>query len=175
MEEIVAKIYDSPCGALLLGSSGDCLCLCDWIDGKAHPAVMKRIARLADAGFLNGTSPVIGEAEKELDQYFAGERKEFDIPLRLYGTEFQKQVWSALSDVVYGVTLSYGELSQILEKPDAVRAVANAVGQNPISIIIPCHRIIGSDGKLTGFSGGLAAKRFLLDLETSDSLFSTIS
>lgn len=175
MEEIVAKIYDSPCGALLLGSSGDCLCLCDWIDGKAHPAVMKRLARQANVGFTDGTSPAIELAEKELDQYFAGERKVFDVPLKLYGTEFQQRVWNALSCIIYGTTVSYGELSCVLGKPDAARAVANAVGQNPVSIIVPCHRIIGSDGKLTGYSGGLAAKRYLLDLETSDSLFSTIS
>ena len=100
-----------------------------------------------------------------MDEYFARKRKTFDIPLLLVGTEFQKSVWQELQNIPYGKTLSYGELSQRLGEPKAVRAVAAANGANPISIFVPCHRVIGRDHKLTGYAGGLAAKKELLELE----------
>jgi methylated-DNA-[protein]-cysteine S-methyltransferase len=105
------------------------------------------------------------EAIDQLNAYFAGERRRFDLPLAPEGTPFQREVWSALTTIPYGETVSYGELARQLGKPAATRAVGAANGRNPIPIIIPCHRVIGADGSLTGFGGGLAVKRALLALE----------
>ncbi len=104
-------------------------------------------------------------AIEQLDQYFAGERTEFDLELDLRGTSFQTDVWNALLTIPYGETRSYGEIARQIGRPDRARAVGAANGSNPISIIVPCHRVIGSDGSLTGYGGGLPRKRFLLDLE----------
>lgn len=106
---------------------------------------------------------------RELDEYFRGERKEFDIPLLLAGSEFQKRVWQQLRHIPYGQTVSYGELAAAIGAPKSVRAVANANGANAISIILPCHRVIGSDGSLTGYGGGIDTKRYLLELESNKS------
>lgn len=118
-----------------------------------------------------GTEPVLEVAAVQLREYFAGERTDFDLPLELVGTAFQQEAWRALADIPYGETVSYGEQARRLGRPDAVRAVGAANGANPIPIVLPCHRVIGADGSLTGFGGGLEAKRRLLDLETSPSLF----
>ena len=108
---------------------------------------------------------VLQRTIRELDEYFRGERRDFDIPLLLAGSDFQKRVWQQLPRIPYGQTASYGELAAAIGSPRSVRAVANANGANAISIILPCHRIIGSDGRLTGYGGGLRAKQFLLKLE----------
>jgi methylated-DNA-[protein]-cysteine S-methyltransferase len=113
-----------------------------------------------------GRSPVLDEAERQLDGYFAGELTAFDLPLELNGTDFQRRCWLALSTVPYGQTVSYGEQARRLGLgADAARAVGAANGQNPLPIVLPCHRIIGADGSLTGFGGGLPTKRFLLEHE----------
>lgn len=109
------------------------------------------------------------EAIAQLEAYFAGERRRFDLPLAPEGTPFQREVWSALTAIPYGETISYGELARRLGRPAASRAVGAANGQNPIPIVIPCHRVIGADGSLTGFGGGLAIKRRLLDFEAGAS------
>lgn len=109
--------------------------------------------------------PVLIQAERELGEYFAGARKSFDVPLEATGTAFQKKAWAALLTIPYGETRSYGALAQQLGNPKASRAVGAANGRNPISIIVPCHRAVGADGALTGFAGGLEAKRYLLALE----------
>ena len=109
--------------------------------------------------------PVLIQAERELGEYFAGARKSFDVPLDAKGTAFQKKAWAALLTIPYGETRSYGALAQQLGNPKASRAVGAANGRNPISIIVPCHRAVGADGALTGFAGGLEAKRYLLALE----------
>jgi methylated-DNA-[protein]-cysteine S-methyltransferase len=105
------------------------------------------------------------KAVEQLDQYFAGERVQFDLELDLLGTKFQQDVWNALLTIPYGETRSYGEIARQIGRPDRARAVGAANGSNPVSIIVPCHRVIGSDGSLTGYGGGLDRKRFLLDLE----------
>jgi methylated-DNA-[protein]-cysteine S-methyltransferase len=110
--------------------------------------------------------PILAQAERELRAYFAGERASFSVPLDAAGTEFQKKAWAALLTIPYGETRSYGELARQIGNPKASRAVGAANGRNPISIIVPCHRAIASDGALTGFAGGLEAKRYLLSLET---------
>ena len=111
------------------------------------------------------------EVIRQLNAYFAGELREFEIPLLMLGTDFQKQVWKALLTIPYGETMSYGELAKKIGEPKAVRAVGAANGQNPIPIIVPCHRVIGSDGSLTGFGGGLENKKKLLELEKGQRSF----
>ena len=114
----------------------------------------------------DGGSPVLAEAERQLDAYFAGELVAFDLPLELDGTDFQQQCWLALATIPYGQTVSYGEQARRLGLGnDKARAVGAANGQNPLPLVLPCHRVIGSDGSLTGFGGGLHVKRFLLELE----------
>lgn len=147
---MIVKEYQSPCGTLTLGAEGDFIVMCRW----------------GEAGNEDGSSPVIEEAIRQLDDYFAGRLKSFDLPVRFSGTDFQKEVWQVLCDIQYGHTISYTSLARRLGRPSSVRAVANAVGKNPINIICPCHRVIGSDGSLTGYAGGLEAKKKLLELET---------
>jgi methylated-DNA-[protein]-cysteine S-methyltransferase len=113
--------------------------------------------------------PVLKETRSQLDAYFARDLREFDIPIALKGTPFQVTAWRALRKIPYGVTRSYAEQAKAIGAPTAVRAVGAANGRNPIPIVIPCHRVIGSNGKLTGFGGGLPLKRYLLDLEKSQS------
>jgi len=109
--------------------------------------------------------PILAEARRQLVAYFAGERQDFDLPLAPAGTAFQLQVWAALREIPYGQTISYGELARRIDNPQASRAVGLANGRNPISVIIPCHRVIGADGSLTGYGGGLPRKQLLLALE----------
>jgi methylated-DNA-[protein]-cysteine S-methyltransferase len=106
----------------------------------------------------------------QLDEYFAGTRTDFDLPLSLHGTDFQRRVWLELTRIPYGETISYGELARRIGRPNAMRAVGLANGRNPVSIIVPCHRVIGADGSLTGYGGGLDRKRLLLGLESDDAL-----
>ena len=108
---------------------------------------------------------LLDDAREQLEQYFRGERREFDLPLKLDGNSFELSVWSALREIPYGETVSYGHIARSLGHPDAPRAVGAANGRNPVAIIVPCHRVIGADGSLTGYGGGLERKRFLLDLE----------
>ena len=162
---ITLQRYSSPCGGLVLGSFGDRLCLCDWEGGRPRKSTELRLKRLLKAEFKEGISDVMEIANKQLDEYFHRERRGFDIPLLFVGTDFQKKVWNELLNIPYGTSISYGEMSSRLGVPKAVRALANANGANALSVIVPCHRVIGSDGSLTGYGGGLERKRFLLDLE----------
>ncbi len=164
---IMSQRYESPCGMLMLGSFGDKLCLCDWLVEKHRNYVDERLKRLLDAEFEEGTSEVIDRAVKQLDEYFSGQRRTFDVPLLFVGTDFQKTVWHELLKIPFGKTISYGEMARRIGKPKAVRAVANANGANAMSVFAPCHRVIGSDHSLTGYGGGLDAKRTLLSLEGS--------
>ena len=163
--------YLSPCGELKLGSWGDKLCLCNWAVEKHPGRVDRRLQEGLGAVYEEGLSEVVRRAIGELDEYFRGERKVFDIPLLFVGTDFQKRVWNLLAEIPYGQTLSYGEMAARLGMPKAVRSVANANGANAISIFAPCHRVIGADRSLTGYGGGLEAKKFLLELERGESLF----
>lgn len=162
---IMTKKYESPCGTLMLGSFGDLLCLCDWQVEKHRDHVDNRLRRMLAAEFVDGRSAVIDNAIAQLEEYFAGKRQEFEIPLLFVGTDFQKKVWNELLKIPYGKTISYGMMARQIGMPKAVRAVANANGANSISIFAPCHRVIGSDCALTGYGGGLAAKEYLLKLE----------
>jgi methylated-DNA-[protein]-cysteine S-methyltransferase len=108
---------------------------------------------------------VLARAQEQLQEYFQGRRKSFDLPLDLAGTPFQREVWQALLAIPFGVTSTYGEIARRCGRPQAVRAVGGAIGRNPVSIVVPCHRVVGSDGSLTGFGGGLPRKRALLGIE----------
>lgn len=160
------QYYDSQCGRLVLASVGNELCLCDWNDMPGAERNRRRLAKYVKAEFHIETSSVLEETKRQLDEYFTGKRKSFDIQLRMVGTRFQQQVWNALLNIPYGATRSYKDIAQSIGKPQAARAVAGAIGANGISILIPCHRIIGSDHSLTGYAGGLEAKRMLLEIET---------
>lgn len=162
---IIKATYECPCGKLILCSYKEHLYLCEWESGKGVERHLARIKKKLKTDFLDGSSPVIERTKKQLHEYFTRQRRSFSVPYKLIGTEFQKMVWSSLSNISYGKTISYGEQSRRLGMPNSVRAVANANGANPISIILPCHRVVGSDNRLTGYGGGLEAKRFLLDLE----------
>ena len=140
--------------------------MCDWAVERHRDVVDIRLRKVLRAGYKEKTSNIIQETSKQLDEYFDGKRTVFDIPMLFAGTDFQKKVWHKLLEIPYGVTISYGELATQLGMPKAVRAVANANGANAISIIVPCHRVIGSDHSLTGYGGGLAAKKKLLELES---------
>ena len=165
MTDVNVQYYFSPCGELVLASVGDELCLCDW---KAQPCAernMRRLVRLLGAEFREESSAILERAKAELDEYFAGRRTSFDIPLHPVGTPFQMSVWKALAEIPYGETRTYKEIALRVDNLRGVRAVAQAIGSNGIAILIPCHRVIGTDHSLTGFAAGLPAKRLLLQLE----------
>jgi methylated-DNA-[protein]-cysteine S-methyltransferase len=146
---------DSPIGRLTLTSDGTAL------TGLYMGSPSKPPPRTAD-WVMDPTTPPLPEAVRQVREYFAGERRVFDLPLRLSGTDFQKRVWRQLTEIPFGETWSYGQLATHLDNPGACRAVGLANGQNPIAIIVPCHRVIGADGSLTGFGGGLPRKEWLL-------------
>lgn len=162
---ITVQPYTSPCGRLLLGSFNDKLCLCDWQVEKHRERVNERLKRILRADFKEGVSELTARAARQLDEYFTGKRRTFDIPLLFTGTDFQQKVWDELLHIPFGTTVSYGEMARRIDMPKAVRAVANANGANSISIFAPCHRVIGSDHSLTGYGGGLDTKQKLLELE----------
>ena len=166
MQQVNIQYYYSPCGEIILASVDDELCLCDWNEMPCAERNKLRLLRYMKAEFKIETSPILELAKKQLNEYFTGNRKIFDIPLHLVGTDFQKKVWNALLDIPYGETRSYKEIAQSIGSPNSVRAVAGAIGANGISIFIPCHRVIGSNHSLTGFAGGLVAKRILLEIES---------
>jgi len=145
---------DSPIGRLLLTSDGSAL-----TGLYMEPS---RKAQSVDGWVEDATVKPLSAAVQQLTEYFAGTRREFDLPLRMQGTAFQQRVWRELTEIPYGQTWSYGELAKRINKPSASRAVGLANGRNPISILVPCHRVIGADGSLTGYGGGLERKRWLL-------------
>jgi methylated-DNA-[protein]-cysteine S-methyltransferase len=154
------KFLDSPVGKLKLVASGTGLIAILWENDNP------RRVPLTDMVEDNSQS-ILLEAERQLKEYFAGQRSSFSVPLDMRGTSFQKDVWRALLTIPFGKTLSYGQIANQLGRPSARRAVGAANGRNPISIVVPCHRVVGSTGKLTGFAGGLDVKAHLLNLETS--------
>ena len=168
MKTIKIQYYKSIAGELLLGCFENKLCLCDWVKEERRNTIDKKIQNALNARYEVGSSEVIKQTIKELDEYFAKKRKTFDIPLLFVGTSFQKTVWKELLNIPYGKTLSYKELAQKIDNQKAVRAVANANRLNAISILVPCHRVIGSNNKLVGYGGGLTAKKTLLFIESSN-------
>jgi len=175
MSLISIQYYQSAFGELILGAYQGELCLCDWRYRRMRSAIDERIATGLAAEYIEEETAVINETIKQLEAYSKGELKSFDVPLKLVGTPFQQQVWKALIQIPYGQTKSYLGLSQQLGNEKAIRAVASANGANAISIIVPCHRIIGNDGALVGYAGGLPAKKKLLDLEGYQKLTGQLS
>lgn len=149
---------DSPVGKLTLYGDGEAL-------GGLLTPTKEGVDRIAPTGWVADPKP-FAEVIRQLNAYFAGELREFDLPLAPAGTDWQRRVWAGLTTIPYGETASYGQLAEELGRPTASRAVGMANGRNPISIIVPCHRVIGADGTLTGYAGGLERKEFLLGLET---------
>jgi len=160
MMQLVYMYMDSPVGALKLVAHDQALVAVMW-DNEDHKRV--RLAELVE----DRQHPMLHKVKQQLQEYFAGQRQQFDLPLDFQGTAFQQQVWQALLNIPYGETRSYKEIAVQLGNAKAVRAVGAANGKNPISIIAPCHRVIGSSGALVGFAGGLDKKQILLSLEQS--------
>ncbi|MCX8957178.1 methylated-DNA--[protein]-cysteine S-methyltransferase [Erwinia psidii] len=154
------KMMRSPVGELKLIASDNGLAAVLWEND--HPGRVRLLNPQEDS-----QHPLLLETERQLREYFAGERQRFTLCLDFSGTAFQKKVWHALLEIPFGETRSYGEIAREIGHPSAVRAVGAANGRNPVSIIAPCHRVIGANGKLTGFAGGLAVKAFLLELEAT--------
>jgi methylated-DNA-[protein]-cysteine S-methyltransferase len=151
-------IFDSPIGKLTVSTDGKAITGLHIEGDRYFPAIPPGWEKDSEL-------PILSQAGQELAEYFAGKRRRFDLPITLEGTEFQKQVWRTLAKIPSGKTMSYGEIAATIKRPKAVRAVGSAVGRNKICLLIPCHRVIASDGSLSGFSAGLERKKKLLDLE----------
>jgi AraC family transcriptional regulator, regulatory protein of adaptative response / methylated-DNA-[protein]-cysteine methyltransferase len=156
---------ETPIGEMIAGAVEDGICLLEFSDRKMLKREYKDLARYLKTTIIEGESPHFTAVRIQLAEYFDGLRQEFSIPLITPGTPFQQTVWRELLNIPYGATRSYQQQSDALGKPESIRAVAGANGMNRISIIIPCHRVIGSDGSLTGYGGGLKRKRWLLEHE----------
>ena len=152
------QLYDSPTGELLLLSNGVALTALHMTAGKYVPTTSSDWVR-------DERLPIFAQTKRELDAYFLGKLRAFTMPLAPLGTDFQKRAWLALTKIPYGETRSYGQQAHSIGSPAAVRAIGSANGKNPIGIIVPCHRVIGANGSLTGYAGGLHNKEFLLKLE----------
>lgn len=159
------KRLESTIGTLLACSTSTGVCLLEFTDRKMLETELKALSRAFNAVIIQGDTPHLNQLESELNEYFSGTRTTFAVPLDVSGTAFQQKVWEALQRVPYGETRSYKQQAEYIDHPKSVRAVANANGMNRIAILIPCHRIIGSDGELTGYGGGLWWKQYLLELE----------
>jgi AraC family transcriptional regulator of adaptative response/methylated-DNA-[protein]-cysteine methyltransferase len=155
----------TPLGPMLLGATDEGVCLLEFTDRRMLETQLRRLERRLDCVFVPGANDVARRLEAELEAYFAGTLRTFTTPLDLRGTPFQQRVWEALLEIPYGETRSYADQAERIGAPAAVRAVARANGDNRIAIVVPCHRVIGKDGELTGYGGGLWRKRFLLDHE----------
>jgi AraC family transcriptional regulator of adaptative response/methylated-DNA-[protein]-cysteine methyltransferase len=164
----------TPLGPMLAGATPDGLCLLEFADRRMLETQLQRLQKRLGAAFVPGTNAILDHLAEELGRYFASELREFSVPLSTPGTEFQRAIWGRLRWVPYGTTTTYGALARSLGRADATRAVARANGDNRIAILIPCHRVVGSDGRLTGYGGGLWRKQRLLEHEGVE-LYSGIS
>jgi len=169
MNIIYFQYYKTKIGELILGSFGNKLCLLDFRYRRMRTSVDNRLKRALNAEYVEKDTDVLKETRKQIDEYLNGESLEFTIPILMVGSDFQKQVWNALMDVKYGEVATYLDLAKKISNKKAVRAVASANGANAIGLIIPCHRIIGSNGDLVGYGGGLSVKKRLLNLEKKNS------
>ena len=159
------KRIETPLGTMIAGASKEGICLLEFTDRKMLETELKSLSKNQNAILLLGENGHFKELENQLSQYFEGKRKSFTVPLFTPGSDFQKSVWKALQEIPFGETKSYKAQAIAIGKPESVRAVANANGMNRIAILIPCHRVIGSDGNLTGYGGGIWRKKALLELE----------
>ncbi len=154
MEKIFTGYYNSPVGTIEIVSDGENLLEMKFLDEKKQGGSRNKI---------------ILETKKQLQEYFAGKRKKFDLPLKLEGTEFQKSVWKALQSIPYGVVVTYSDVAKMIGNPKAVRAVGQANNKNKLPVVVPCHRVVGKNGKLVGYAAGLWRKEFLIELEAGNS------
>ena len=168
----IIHIYQllTPLGPMMAASVEKGICLLEFVDRKMLETELKDLCKRLDAPLVTSPGPHLQDLKNQLEQYFNGDRKKFDIPLFTPGSDFQKEVWKGLQKIPYGTTRSYKEQAKALKRPAAVRAVASANGANRIAIIIPCHRVIGADGNLVGYGGGLWRKKRLLALENGQPL-----
>lgn len=164
-ETILCDCLITPLGNVSICATAEGICLLEFTNRRVSDSEFQDWQKRLKSPVVAGKNQHIDQCKVELSEYFSGKRRQFDVALAIQGTDFQKTVWNALSDIPYGKTVSYAQQAQAINKPTAVRAVANANGANKISIIIPCHRVIGSDGTLTGYGGGIERKRWLLDFE----------
>jgi len=162
---------DSPVGCLLAGVADGALCCLEFSDPTRLELQIERLKNRLRANVVSGRHTLLEDVTCQLEEYFTGKRRTFDVPLAYPGTDFQERVWSALREIPYGETCSYQAVANRVGSPHAVRAVGQANGMNPIAIVIPCHRVINSSGTLGGYGGGLPRKQHLLDLERGDALF----
>ncbi len=162
---IVMQRITSPLGPMFICATDEGVCLLEFVDRRMLETEIEDLQRRLKSKIITGDNPHIQQAKKELAEYFDGARTEFHVTLHTPGSDFQRSVWQALQGIPFGSTRSYQQQAEALGKPSAVRAVASANGCNRVAIIIPCHRVIGKDGKLTGYGGGLERKRWLLDHE----------
>jgi AraC family transcriptional regulator of adaptative response/methylated-DNA-[protein]-cysteine methyltransferase len=160
------QVLETPLGNMLACATDKGVCLLEFIDRRAFVTELKDLKRLLRATIESGPNEHLDELEKQLNEYFSGTRKKFELTLITPGTEFQNTVWKKLLDIPYGETRSYKQQSIAVGNLGAIRAVGTANGANRIAIVIPCHRVIGEDGSLTGYGGGLKRKRWLLDFES---------
>lgn len=160
---------ETPLGTMYACAVDQGICLLEFTDRKMLETELKSLARRLNANIIQGANPHFDVLKQQLAEYFEGQRKAFTVPLYSQGSDFQLSVWDSLQTIPYGSTVSYKQQAASMNKPEAVRAVANANGMNRISILIPCHRVIGVDGNLTGYGGGLWRKKWLLDMEKSHS------
>ncbi|HEY7980941.1 MAG TPA: methylated-DNA--[protein]-cysteine S-methyltransferase [Candidatus Eremiobacteraceae bacterium] len=156
--ESLSAVFDSPVGPLFVRAEAGALVALSFVDFPIH----EKTTYAGDSA----SRDIVRAVESQIGEYFAGSRTEFDIPMKLIGTPFNVRVWEALRAIAYGTTMAYGRLAKQIGEPDAARAVGAANGANPIVIIVPCHRVIGTNGRLVGYGGGLRRKQFLLDLES---------
>jgi methylated-DNA-[protein]-cysteine S-methyltransferase len=168
MNQINIRLHKTEIGEIVLGSFRGKLCLLGFRGREMGRTVDERIKKALNAEFVERDDEILAKTRRQLDEYFGGLRREFDIPLLMGGTDFQRRVWNVLAKVPYGDTSTYLRVAEDVGNERAVRAVGNASAANPISIIIPCHRIIGSSGELVGYGGGLSVKRRLLELERNN-------
>ena len=159
---------ETPLGMMVAGAVEQGICILEFADRPTIEDQFKSLAKLLNVSINEGHNKHFEILQQQLSEYFNGKRKEFSLPLFTPGTEFQQSVWNELQRIPYGSTRSYKQQSISLNNPGSIRAVASANGKNRIAIIIPCHRVIGSDGDLTGYAGGLWRKKWLLDLENSN-------
>ncbi|MDR1517279.1 MAG: methylated-DNA--[protein]-cysteine S-methyltransferase [Dysgonamonadaceae bacterium] len=164
-QEIAITRFETDLGLMIAAASEKGICLFEYADSKHLDLEMKQLSAAFKAPFVEGNNPHTLALKEQIAQYFNGGRREFDLPMDLVGTEFQKQAWLALLKIPCGCTTTYGRQAALIGRASSVRAVANANGRNKISIILPCHRVIGADGTLTGYGGGLWRKKKLLDME----------
>ncbi|MCX6153666.1 MAG: methylated-DNA--[protein]-cysteine S-methyltransferase [Candidatus Kapabacteria bacterium] len=165
VKSIFTLIISTPLGQMIAGGNDDGLCLLEFQDRPALPKELNDLKRILNAEIINDSHPILEQTGQQIEEYFKRERKDFNIKLNAPGTDFQKRIWEILQEIPYGTTRSYKDQAIRYGNNLAIRAVAKANGDNRISIIIPCHRIIGSDGKLIGYGGGMWRKQKLLEHE----------